>query len=461
MAEILVVDDEELMRDLISTSLLRLGHKVKVRRNAQEALEAVDQLRAEHGRFDLVVSDYKMPGLSGLELAERLLAADPALCVILMTAYGTIETAVKAMKLGVYDYIEKDPDNGLKLERLEHTVNQGLQMSSLKSENRRLRETLSERYKFVGGSPVVEGLLRTVEEVASSNSTVLITGESGTGKEMLAQAIHSRSRRANLPFVKINCAAIPESLIESELFGHEKGAYTGAIKSRMGKFELANGGTLLLDEIGEMPLYAQSKLLRVLQEREITKIGGSDEIAIDVRIVCTTNRDLMEEVRKGGFREDLYYRLNVIPLEVPPLRERMSDIEPLAMHFVGKYNRENGYTVPGFKPEALARLKAHAWPGNVRELENVVQRAVVFAKSQDVGVEHLRLDGRAPAAPAVPEAGLAAGMSVAEAERILIMKTLEACQDNRTKAAEMLNISIRTLRNKLNEYKLQPEANEP
>jgi len=301
----------------------------------------------------------------------------------------------------------------------------------------------------------VESLMKIIDEVASSNSTVMITGESGTGKELLAQAIHSKSRRANLPFVKINCAAIPESLIESELFGHEKGAYTGAIKTRVGKFELANGGTLLLDEIGEMPLYAQSKLLRVLQEREITKIGGSDEIAIDVRIVCSTNRNLQEEVKKGSFREDLYYRLNVIPLEVPPLRDRMSDIEALAHHFVGKYNKENGFTVSGIGPEAMARLKSHGWPGNVRELENVIQRAVVFAKAGEISVAHLHLDGAQRTAPAESASGLLPGMSVAEAERILIIKTLEACGDNRTRAAEMLNISIRTLRNKLHEYKLQ------
>jgi DNA-binding NtrC family response regulator len=448
MADILVVDDESLIRDLITTSLSRLGHKLKAAKNGPEALEMYEQ-----GRFDLVISDFKMPNMTGLEMAEKLLASDPTACIILMTAYGTIETAVKAMKVGVLDFIEKDVEKGFRVEMLEHTVSQVLQLGSLKSENRRLREAMSERYKIVGASMSV-GLLKTVEEVAGSNSTVMITGESGTGKELLAQAIHAQSRRSALPFVKINCAAIPESLIESELFGHEKGAYTGAIKTRMGKFELANGGTLLLDEIGEMPIYAQSKLLRVLQEREITKIGGSDEVAIDVRIVCTTNRNLQEEVKKGTFREDLYYRLNVIPMEVPPLRERMSDIEALSHHFIAKYNKENGFTVTGMKPEALARVKAHGWPGNIRELENVIQRAVVFAKSQDIGVDHLRLDGAGQkAAPA--DSGLTAGMSVAEAERLLIIKTLDACGDNRTKAAEMLNISIRTLRNKLHEYKLQ------
>ncbi|MEO6097017.1 MAG: sigma-54 dependent transcriptional regulator [Fibrobacteria bacterium] len=450
MAEILVVDDESLIRDLITTSLGRLGHKLKACKSGPEALEAY-----EAGRFDLVISDFKMPGMTGLEMAEKLLVQDPTALIILMTAFGTIETAVKAMKVGVLDFIEKDVDKGFRVEMLEHTVSQVLQIGSLKSENRRLKETLGERYKFVGASSVVDGLMKTIEEVASSNSTVMISGESGTGKELLAQAIHTKSRRSSFPFVKINCAAIPESLIESELFGHEKGAYTGAIKTRVGKFELANGGTLLLDEIGEMPLYAQSKLLRVLQEREITKIGGSDEIAIDVRIVCSTNRNLQEEVKNGRFREDLYYRLNVIPLEVPPLRDRMADIEPLAHHFIAKYNKENGFTVSGMKPETLTRLRSHAWPGNVRELENVIQRAVVFAKAGEIAIEHLRLDGAQKAAASEASSGLTPGMSVAEAERILIIRTLEACGDNRTKAAEMLNISIRTLRNKLHEYKLQ------
>jgi len=453
MADILVVDDESLIRDLISMSLSRLGHKLRTARSAQEGLEAYEQARP-----DLVLSDYKMPGMTGLEMAEKILAMDPMACIILMTAFGTIETAVKAMKIGVQDFIEKDADKGFRVEMLEHTVSQVLQIGNLKSENKRLRETLDERYKFVGQTAAVDSLMKTIEEVAGSNSTVMIYGESGTGKELLAQAIHNKSKRSNLPFVKINCAAIPESLIESELFGHEKGAYTGAIKTRVGKFELANGGTLLLDEIGEMPLYAQSKLLRVLQEREITKIGGSEEVAIDVRILCSTNRNLQEEVKKGNFREDLYYRLNVIPLEVPPLRERMADIEPLAQHFISKYNKDNGFTVSGLKPESLSRLKAHDWPGNVRELENVIQRAVVFAKNGEIGIDHLRLDGARPAATGTPSngaGGLVPGMSVAEAERILIIKTLEACADNRTKAAEMLDISIRTLRNKLHEYKLQ------
>ncbi len=447
MAEIIVVDDEELMREFISTSLQRIGHKVKVKRSAQEVLDDFAP-----GRYDMVLSDYKMPNMTGIELAEKLLALEPGLPIVLMTAYGTVEAAVKAMKLGIQDFIEKP----FQIEILEHTVSQVLQLSGLKKENRNLREKLAQRYRLVGNSNAIQQLLATAEEVAGSNSTVLITGESGTGKELMAQAIHAKSKRSSLPFVKINCAAIPESLIESELFGHEKGSYTGAIKSRMGKFELANGGTLLLDEIGEMPLFAQSKLLRVLQEREITKVGGNDEIPIDVRIICITNRDLQEEAAQGRFREDLYYRLNVIPLQVPPLRDRPGDIEPISMHFIDKYNRENGFTVPGLAPEALDRLRAHGWPGNVRELENVIQRAVVFAKNKEILPEHLRMNGTVAQSPrpGTPDSGLEAGMSVAEAEKILIFKTLEACGDNRTKAADMLNISIRTLRNKLHEYKI-------
>jgi transcriptional regulator with PAS, ATPase and Fis domain len=255
--------------------------------------------------------------------------------------------------------------------------------------------------------------------------------------------------------VKINCAAIHESLVESELFGHEKGAFTSAVKARVGKFELANGGTLLLDEIGEMPLHAQAKLLRVLQEREVTKIGGDEEVPVDVRVLCTTNRDLKVEVEKGNFREDLYYRLNVIPLRAPPQRDRLGDLEVLARHFIAKYNRENGFTVPGLSAPALERLQRHGWPGNVRELENVIQRAVVFAKSREIGVEHLRLEEVESHRTAERSESLAAGMTVADAERLLILRTLEAAAQNRTKAAEMLGISIRTLRNKLHEYKLQ------
>ncbi len=445
MADILVVDDEELMRDLISASLSRLGHRVRVKRHGQEALEAY-----ESGRFELVISDFKMPGMTGLEMAEKIIHRDPSASIILMTAFGTIENAVKAMKLGVRDFVEKP----FQIEMLEHTVAQVLRLRSLEGENRRLRESLADRYRFVGEAAPVQELMRTVEEVAASNSTVLITGESGTGKELLAQAIHLKSRRADKPFVKINCAAIPESLIESELFGHEKGAYTGAIRTRVGKFEQAHGGTLMLDEVGEMPLFAQSKLLRVLQEREITKVGGSEEIPVDVRIVAVTNRNLEEEVRKGTFREDLFYRLNVIPVRVPPLRDRTADIEALALFFVGKYNGDNGFTVPGFGATAMQRLLQHGWPGNVRELENVIQRAVVFAKNREIGPQDLRLDAPVPGENP-REVGLFAGMTVAEAEKLLIMKTLESCEDNRTQAAEMLNISIRTLRNKLNEYKLQ------
>lgn len=445
---IAVVDDESLLRDLLHTSLTRLGHEVKTFVHAEAYISAF-----KPGDYDLLISDLKMPGKSGVELAEWVLQRDPQLSVILMTAYGTVDVAVAAMKLGVKDFIEKP----FQVDRLEYVVGRVLELKSLQIENRKLRSKISKTYTFVGSSGKVKDLLGLVDTVASSNSTVLISGESGTGKELIAHAIHMKSNRSDGPFIKLNCAAIPEHLIESELFGHEKGAYTGAIRTRAGKFELADGGTLLLDEIGEMPLAAQAKLLRILQEREVTKVGGDVEVEVNVRVVGTTNRDLEKEVREGRFREDLYYRLNVIPLEMPPLSERKEDIPLLCMHFIEKYNQENGFTVPSISEEALSELRGHHWPGNVRELENLIQRAVVFAKYEAIGVEHLRFF-RQKSVP-TGNGGLVAGASIADVEKQLILKTLEACGDNRTKAAEMLDISVRTLRNKLHEYRIQDDSN--
>jgi transcriptional regulator with PAS, ATPase and Fis domain len=303
----------------------------------------------------------------------------------------------------------------------------------------------------VGETAALRGIRDLAQSVADSRSTVLISGESGTGKELVARSVHYQSRRCQGPFVKINCAALPEGLIESELFGHEKGAFTGAIRGKRGKFELASGGTLLLDEVGEMATPVQAKLLRVLQEREVHKVGGDDPVEVDVRVVATTNRDLTKETAGGRFREDLYYRLNVIRIHLPPLRERKEDIPALVDHFIAKFNNENGFSVEGLAPGGLEILTAYDWPGNIRELENTIERAVVLTRTGTIDPRELNPSRPAPAR-AENGGGLSVGMTVAQAEKALILKTLDSCGQNRTRAAQMLDISVRTLRNKLNEY---------
>ncbi|MBL8026274.1 MAG: sigma-54-dependent Fis family transcriptional regulator, partial [Fibrobacteres bacterium] len=365
---------------------------------------------------------------------------------IMCTAYGTIDNAVEAMKFGANDYLVKGEIAMLK--ELEVKVRKALDHKALVDENRELRAELNRRHEYVGSSKPMEEINKLVSQVADSQSTILVMGESGTGKELIARAIHSKSRRSRNAFVKINCAAMPDTLIESELFGHEKGAFTGALRRTRGKFELADGGTLLLDEIGEMPIATQAKLLRVLQEKEINKIGAESPIRVDVRIVATTNRNLKEEVEKNRFREDLYFRLNVIPVVLPPLRQRKDDIPLLVEHFIKKCNEDNGYLVSGISPDAIDALKKHDWPGNVRELENCVERAVVLTRQGQITPDVFQLSGTVK-----KEGGaLSAGVTIADMEKELIYKTLEACQNNKTRAADMLAISIRTLRNKLNEY---------
>jgi DNA-binding NtrC family response regulator len=367
----------------------------------------------------------------------------------MITAYGDIESAVLAMQKGAYLYLEKSDKL---LRELELTVDRALQFGTLVNENRRLRTAMKDRYDYIGAGEAMRKIREHVRTVSESRSTVLISGESGTGKELVARSIHYQSRRSNGPFIKINCAALPEGLIESELFGHEKGAFTGALRDRAGKFELASEGTLLLDEVGEMPASMQAKLLRVLQEREISKVGGESPVPVDVRIVATTNRKLEEEVGSGRFREDLFYRLNVFRIHLPPLRERMEDIEALVAHFIKKYNEENGFNVEGVHPECWRILKSSAWPGNIRELENAVERAVVLTRTGLIAAGLFAPSASRP--PAGESGGFAfkPGVTIAGAEKELILKTLEHCGQNRTKAAAMLDISIRTLRNKLNEY---------
>lgn len=443
MAKILVVDDEELMREMTSETLLRMGHEVI---KAKEGAAGLDEL--ERFQPDLVVSDFKMPGMTGVEFLKEVQKRVPGQAFIIMTAYGTIDTAVEAMRNGANDFIEKpfQPDI------LEFAVQKTLANLDLKRENTHLKEQLASKYEFIGQSPVWKGIDETIGSVADSNATILVTGESGVGKEVVARTLHARSDRAAGPFVKINCAALPENLIESELFGHEKGAFTGAVRSKKGKFELANQGTLLLDEIGEMPILAQAKLLRVLQEREVSKIGSDEEIAVDVRVICTTNRDLQEEVQAGNFREDLFYRLNVIPMEIHSLRERQEDIPPLVYHFISKFNNEYGYSVDGIESDALDRLTSYDWPGNIRQLENCMERAMVFTRTGELTADKFPLGENKIAEPLTETSGIEAGMTVAQVEKVLILKTLEDCEGNKTQAAQMLDISIRTLRNKLHEY---------
>ena len=446
MAKVLIVDDEEILRDLVCDTLSMGGHECIT---ASEPMAGLAKLEAFDP--DLVISDYKMPGMTGLEFLKQVQKLRPGQAFLLMTAYGTIEMAVEAIKNGADNFLEKP----FQPEILEHQVAAVLDSRRIRQENKALKQQLRKQ-SFVGQGSAYQKLNHFIEEVAPSNASVLITGESGVGKEVLARAIHFQSLRAGGPFVKVNCAALPEALIESELFGHEKGAFTGALKTRRGKFEQAHGGTLLLDEIGEMPLAAQSKLLRVLQEREVVRIGADDEIKVDVRIVCTTNRDLRKEVEAGRFREDLYYRLSVVPVNIAPLRERREDVAGLVRHFMDKINGENGYSVDGIEEDAMELLARYPWPGNIRQLENAMERAMVFCKAGLLGTRHFDLQGGGAAlSRTVGGEGalqLQSGMTVAQAEQMLIMKTLEDCKGNRTKASEMLDISIRTLRNKLHEY---------
>ena len=444
---ILVVDDDTYVRGATEEILIRKGYDVETASEGGTALKLL-----ENGEYDLLLSDIKMPGMGGLELLERVKSKWPEMHVILMTAYGTVEDAVEAMRKGAYDYIEKGSESTTS--ETEIVVERALRFQETVRENRRLRSELQDRYSFsgmIGNSQGMEQVVDLIGTVADSRATVLVTGESGTGKELVARALHYNSSRGNGPFIRLNCAALPKDLMESELFGHERGAFTGAIKQTRGRFEMADGGTLLLDEISEMDLSLQAKLLRVLQEREFERIGGTRTISVDVRIVATTNRELVEEVEEGNFREDLFYRLNVIEIGLPPLRKRKEDIAALARHFVQRFNDDNGKRIEGISDDALELLMQYDWPGNVRELENQIERAVVVSRRP-------MLDA-ADFPPKFERGGprrggedLQVGLTVREMERRLIMGTLEAFGGNRTDAAAQLGISTRTLRNKLHEY---------
>ncbi len=451
---ILVVDDEASARSALSEILADEGYSVRTASDGFRALQVVAEELP-----DVVVTDLKMPGMDGLTLLRKLKADAPECQVILMTAFGAVETAVKAMREGASDYVTKP----LNSDELIVVIERCLDRVRLGRETQRLRKQLAERYQFssiVGSSAEMQTVFKSIAQVAPSRATVLVTGESGTGKELVAAALHHRSDRADKPFVKLHCAALAETLLESELFGHERGAFTGADRRRAGRFEQAAGGTLFLDEIGEISSAIQVKLLRVLQEHEFERVGGNDTIKVNVRVVAATNRDLKQMVDQGKFREDLYYRLNVINLHLPPLRERTGDIGPLAMHFLDKYAKENGKVINRFDGEALRVLLRHRWPGNVRELENVVERAVVLADGPSIALRQLPAELIA-ASPTGDERPVVPGSSLAEIERHAILETLAHVGGSTTKAAKILGISVRKIQYRLHEYAEAPKSNTP
>ena len=450
---VLVVDDDSLSRDFLSEAVRTLGYQVDAVASGQSALE-----RLAAGEYHLVLTDLRMPGIGGVELVERVGRDFPGLPVVVITAHGSVETAVDAMRRGAADFLMKpcSPDTiELVLGRVDRT-------HRLERENDYLRRQTAPTESVIANSKPMVETLEVGARVAASKGTVLITGESGTGKERVAQYVHSKSKRAAGPFIRVNCAALSETLLESELFGHEKGAFTGAHKRREGRFELADGGTLMLDEIGEISPALQTKLLRVLEEEEFERVGGTTTLKVDVRVIATTNRDLMEEVKAGRFREDLYYRLHVLPIHLAPLRERAEDILPLAEHFAERYAAQNGRPTPSFSDEAMDRLVAWRWPGNVRELENVVQRAVVLIEDDEVRSGDLFLSARESSNPferrpatqatsvwTVSADNPLADHTLREIERFAILSTIESSGGNKTEAARRLGVTARTLSNKM------------
>jgi DNA-binding NtrC family response regulator len=441
---ILIVDDEFSPRDSLCQWFRKDGYEVQAAQNAAEALRAME----EH-RYEVVLLDIKMPGMDGMELQERLRRIDPQAAIIMITAFASVDTAVRALKQGAFDYVTKpvDPDE------LSHLVLRAVEQRRLREENVQLRETIDGLVtvdQIVGESAPMRKVMEQVEHVAKTDSTVLILGESGTGKEIIARAIHANSKRRYFPIVAVNCGALPEGLLESELFGHEKGAFTGAQYRRKGKIEMADGGTLLLDEVGAVDPKTQVDLLRVLETKELTRLGGMRSVAVDFRVICATNQDLKQAVAEGRMREDFFYRINVFTIELPPLRDRRSDIPALAFHFVRRFAQQMDNRVSGISPEAMERLTAYDWPGNVRELSNAIERAMVVGTPPEIRPEDLPLR-------AAPGTETAVGESLADVERRHIAAVLEHTGGNITQAANILKVDRVTVYNKIKKYGLRGE----
>jgi len=452
---ILIADDHKSTCEGLALALEAKGYSTQIALDGEVAIEM-----ARHRFFDLAIVDIRMPKRNGIEVLEAVKATSPETIVIMMTAFGTIDIAVEAMQKGAVDFITKP----YKLEEIELKVERALQQTRVSMENQYLREELGIRYNLddvIGESPKMQPVYAKVQMVAATNSTVLIMGESGTGKELIARAIHQHSQRKERAFIRVNCAALAEGILESELFGHERGAFTNAIRQKPGRFELANEGTLFLDEVGDLPLSTQVKLLRVLQEREFERVGGTKTISVDVRLIAASNRDLSSLIRAGRFREDLYYRLNVVPIEIPPLRERREDIPLLVAHFLRKYNAETGKRISEIHPDVMGMLSAYSWPGNVRELENAIERAVVLARGSVLTTENLLLaaqplhqdrDDLSDLAVSSKEAKFT---EMVEAfEKKLIWDAYLEAGKIKAEAAKLLGIKRSTFRYKFDKYKL-------
>jgi len=444
---ILVVDDEESHRIMLRAVLKEEGYEVSEATDGTEAVKAV-----EREPFDLILLDIRMTTMDGIEALSEIRKISPLVPVLIMTAYASVKTAVEALKAGAFEYLTKPLD----IDELKILIEKALELYHLRAENIALKERLGDRFDFskiIGRSRKMKEVFDTLSLVAPTDATVLILGESGTGKELVANSIHHNSRRASQPFIKVSCAALPETLLESELFGHERGAFTGAVARREGRFQLAHRGTIFLDEVGEMSATTQTKLLRVLQEKEFEPLGSTRTVKVDVRVIAASNKDLEREVKEGRFREDLFYRLNVVPISLPPLRERREDIPALAAHFFVIYRDKNKKELKDISGKAMDLLMRYEWPGNIRELENCIERAVILARGEVIAPADLP-----PAIQALSNGketqglDLPSGISIQEVEKALILKTLEDTGGNRTRAAEILGINRRTLQNKLKEY---------